>query len=104
LAASNPVDARLFVFVRLHAAQGSGDAVRAAVNKVVTASRVESGCVRIDAFQSERDRQLFFIHSVWTDAEAFNLHATLPHTIEFIETVDSLVDEPRQVARTRLIT
>jgi quinol monooxygenase YgiN len=104
MTASNPVDARLFVFVRLHAAPGRADAIRVAVSKVVTASRVESGCVRIDAFESMRDRQLFFIHSVWKDAEAFDLHAALPHTIEFIETADSLVDEPRQVARTRQIT
>jgi quinol monooxygenase YgiN len=59
--------------------------------------------VRIDAFRSIRDPQLFFIHSVWKDAEAFDLHATLPHTIEFIDTVDALVDEPRQVARTRQV-
>jgi len=101
---SNPDDARLFVFVRLHAAPSRVDAIRAALSKVVTASRVESGCVRIDAFQSMRDPQLFFIHSVWKDAEAFDLHATLPHTTEFINTVDAFVDEPRQVTRTRRIT
>ena len=101
---SNPDDGRLFVFVRLHAAPSRADAARAAVSKVVTASRVESGCVRIDGFQSVRDPQLFFIHSVWKDTEAFDLHATLPHTIEFIETVNACVDEPRQIARTRQIT
>jgi quinol monooxygenase YgiN len=100
---SNPDEARMFVFVRLHAAPSRADAIRAALNKVVTASRVEAGCVRIDAFQSMRDPRLFFIHSVWKDAEAFDLHATLPHTLEFIDTVDAFVDEPRQVARTRQI-
>ena len=100
---SNPDEPRVFVFVRLHAAAGGADAIRVALSKVVTASRVESGCVRIDAFRSIRDPQLFFIHSVWKDAEAFDLHATLPHTIEFIDTVDALVDEPRQVARTRQV-
>jgi quinol monooxygenase YgiN len=93
----------VFVFVRLHAAPGREDAIRIALSKVVVASRAESGCVRIDAFWSIRDPQLFFIHSVWKDAEAFDLHATLPHTIEFIDTVDAFVDEPRQVARTRQI-
>jgi quinol monooxygenase YgiN len=97
----NPDGARVFVFVRLHAAPGRDDAVRTALNQVVAASRAESGCVRIDAFRSIRDPQLFFIHSVWNDAEAFDLHAKLPHTVEFIATVDALVDEPRQVARTR---
>jgi quinol monooxygenase YgiN len=93
----------VFVFVRLHAAPGREDAIRTALSKVLAASRAESGCVRIDAFRSIRDPQLFFIHSVWKDAEAFDLHATLPHTIEFINTVDAFVDELRQVARTRQI-
>jgi quinol monooxygenase YgiN len=101
MAAASPDDARVFVFVRLHAAAGSENDVRAALNDVLTASRLESGCVRMDAFRSIRDPRLFFIHSVWRDAEAFELHATLPHTVEFISTVDTLLDEPRQVARTR---
>lgn len=42
----------------------------------------------IHAFQSGRDPQLFFIHSVWKDADAFERHAMLPHTLEFMETVD----------------
>jgi quinol monooxygenase YgiN len=73
---SNPDDARVYVFVRLHAAPGRADAIRAALSKVVTASREESGCVRIDAFRSIRDPQLVFIQSVWKDAESFDVHAT----------------------------
>jgi len=36
---SNLDDARVFVFVRVHAAAGRADATRAALSKVVTASR-----------------------------------------------------------------
>ena len=90
----------VFVFVRLHSAPGNEDKVRAALTSVVTASRAEAGCVDIHAFRSFRDPRLFFIHSVWKDADAFDLHATLSHTVEFIDTVDRLLDEPRQVART----
>lgn len=90
----------VFVFVRLHSAPGNEDKVRAALTSVVTASRTETGCVDIHVFRSFRDPKLFFIHSVWKDADAFELHAKLPHTVEFIDTVDRLLDEPRQVART----
>jgi hypothetical protein len=31
------------------------------------------------------------------------LHATLPHTVRFIETVQPLIDHPLDVARTRPI-
>ena len=70
---------------------------------VVTASRAEPGCVSMNAFRSGRDPQLFFIHSVWKDADAFDRHAKLPHTVAFIETVDRLVDQPREVTRTHRI-
>lgn len=76
------------------------DEVLAALTTVVTASRAEPGCVSIHAFTSVRDPQLFFIHSVWKDASSLDLLATLPHTVEFINTVDGLLDEPREVART----
>jgi quinol monooxygenase YgiN len=46
---------------------------------------------------------LFFIHSVWRDAAAFDDHAEFRHTKEFIDCVDRLVDEPRQVTRTTRI-
>ena len=93
-------DARLFVFVRLHAAPDAAERVRAATTAVVTASTTEPGCVHMHAFQSVRDERLFFIHSVWADAAAFESHATQAHTMEFIATVDPLLDEPRQVSRT----
>ena len=96
-------DPQVFVFVRLHAGPDREDAVREALTKVVAASRLEPGCVRTNAFRSFRDPRLFFIHSVWTHTEAFDLHATLPHTTAFIRLVDALLDEPRQVSRTHLM-
>jgi len=92
--------ATLFVFVRLHAAGGNEAEVLDALRAVVSASRTEIGCISIDAFRSCRDEALFFIHSVWRDANAFDDHAEFPHTKHFIEAVDRLVDEPRQVTRT----
>ena len=93
-------DATLFVFVRLHAAAGNETRVLDAVRAVVSASRAEPGCISIDGFRSGHDDRLFFIHSVWRDADAFEDHAQFSHTKDFIECVDGLVDEPRQVTRT----
>jgi quinol monooxygenase YgiN len=92
--------ATFFVFVRLHAHVAHESDVVAALQKVARLSRDEPGCVAIDAFQSIKDRQLFYIHSRWVDEAAFDHHATLSHTIEFIERVDALVDRPREVVRT----
>jgi quinol monooxygenase YgiN len=50
-----------------------------------------------------RDRRLFFIHSRWVDEAALEEHARLPHTVRFLERVDALLDQAREVARTEMI-
>ena len=96
-------DPLVFVFVRLHASPGREDEVRAAMTKVVNASRTEPGCVSMHGFRSFRDPRLFFIHSVWKDGRAFDVHAEYAHTVEFISAIDGMLDEPRAVSRTRKI-
>ena len=93
----------LYGFVRLHARAGEGGAVGEALREVVGASREEEGCLSIDAFRSIRDRQLFYIHSRWRDEAAFQKHGGLAHTVRFLEKVDALLDQPREVARTERI-
>ena len=93
----------LYGFVRLHAREGEESGVEEALREVTNRSREEVGCVSIQAFRSIRDRRLFFIHSRWVDEAAFQLHGGLPHTVQFLERVDPLLDQPREVARTELI-
>jgi quinol monooxygenase YgiN len=93
----------LYGFVRLHAREGEESKVEEALCEVIRLSREEAGCVSIHAFRSLRDARLFFIHSRWVDEAAFQLHGGLPHTVRFLERVDALLDEPREVARTKMI-
>jgi quinol monooxygenase YgiN len=92
-----------FVFVRLHARDGEEAAVVQALREVAGPSREEPGCLSFHAFRSMRDPRLFFIHSRWVDADAFQKHAELPHTVRFLERVDALLDQPRDVTRTEMI-
>ncbi len=93
----------LFIFARFHARAGNEDAVAEALGDVLAPSRKEPGCLSIHAFRSVRDGQLFYIHSRWTNEEAFDVHATLPHTVRFIERVEPLIDHPLDVTRAELI-
>jgi quinol monooxygenase YgiN len=93
----------LYIFARFHAIAGKEEAVAEALNDVVAPSREEAGCLSIHAFRSIRDPRLFYIHSRWTNEEAFDLHATLPHTVRFIERVASLIDHPLEVTRAEVI-
>jgi quinol monooxygenase YgiN len=91
------------VFVRLHARTGQERAVEAALREVLEPSRKEPGCLSFHLFRSMRDPQLFYIHSRWKDAEAFQKHAVLAHTEPPLKEVDALLDQPREVARTERI-
>jgi len=93
----------LFIFARFHAVKGNEAAVEQALHDVVARSGEEHGCIGIHAFRATRDSRLFYIHSRWKDEAAFELHATLPHTVKFIETMEGITDYPPEVTRTVLL-
>lgn len=93
----------LFVFARFHAREGQQDAVAAALGDVISPTRAEPGCRAVAAYRSTRDPSLFYIHSRWEDEAAFDRHAELPHTVRFLKHVQSLIDHPLDVTRSRPI-
>ncbi|HEY7819750.1 MAG TPA: putative quinol monooxygenase [Vicinamibacteria bacterium] len=90
----------IFIFARFHARAGREREVGEAIQAVLPPTAAESGCLGVQAFRSIRDERLFFIHSRWKDEAAFELHATLPHTVRFLERVEAAIDHPLDVNRT----
>jgi len=88
----------IFVFARLHALPGKRDEVHRAMFDVQGPTRAEPGCLAYGGFQSVRDPDEFYIHTRWTDMTAFEHHAELPHTVRFVEAVESLLDHPFKVS------
>lgn len=43
----------------------------------------------------------FYVHSRWRDSAAFDLHASLPHTVRFVSAVETLIDHPLSVSLTK---
>jgi quinol monooxygenase YgiN len=97
--ADQNLHSELYIFVRFHAREGMKERVAAAMREMLSPVRAETGCISINAFRSTRDSRLFYLHSRWINEAAFDLHATLPHTRRFIETVEALIDHPLDVAR-----
>lgn len=94
----------LFIFTRFHAREREETAVEAALRDVLPPSRQEADCLEIHAFRAIRDPRLFYIHSKWTDEAAFDLHAKMPHTVEFRKRIEPLLDNPlNDVIRTEMI-
>jgi quinol monooxygenase YgiN len=93
----------LYFFGRFHVRAGDENAFEDALREVVPPSREEKGCASIHAFRSLRDPQLFFIHSVWVNEEAFEVHSNLPHTVKFLERAQALIDHAWDATRTEKI-
>ena len=87
------------IIARFHAQPGRESEVEAAIHAVSVPTRAEAGCIGYQAVRGTRDPALFFIHSRWTDEAAFEHHATLAHTVRFLETVQPLIDHPLDVTR-----
>jgi len=90
----------LFLFAHFHARPGHEAALREAIRTVEAPTRLEPGCLSYQAFQSVRVSGEFYVHSRWRDRAAFELHASLPHTVQFISTVEALIDHPLSVSLT----
>ena len=91
----------LFIFARFHAREGEEPALVEVLRRQIRFVRAETGCLMIDAYRSTRDPRLFYIHSRWTDEAAFEVHAKLPNTLEFLERVRRLTDRELDVTRAR---
>lgn len=93
----------LFTFARFHARAGQEETVERLIREGQDGSRTEPGCLSTHVFRSTRDPRLFYIHARWRDEAAFDTHASLPHTVRFIERVEPLIDHALDVTRTEMI-
>jgi quinol monooxygenase YgiN len=89
----------LYIFGRFLVRDGQEDAFEAALEEVVTLTRAEAGCLEVHGYRSVRNARLYYLHSRWKDVEVFEAHAKLPHTENFLERVEKLLEEPRDVKR-----
>ena len=90
-------------FVRFEPKPGKEDEFRQALLRVNGPSRAEPGCIAIVVFESIHPPCVFTIHSEWVDEAAFEIHAKLPHTVEFLTAAKELLTQPVQGVRSQKI-
>lgn len=89
----------LFIIARFHAREGQEDGVAAALRAEVRSSQSDPGCLAHGAYRSMRDPRLFFIQSRWIDEAAFENHIKLPHTVQFAESIQTMIDHELEPIR-----
>ncbi len=90
--------------IRFEPLPGNESEFRNEVLQVSELSRAEPGCLRLDVFESLREPFIFAIHSEWVDEASFELHASFPHTVRFLEAARELLAHPIQALRLRQIS
>jgi quinol monooxygenase YgiN len=93
----------LYIFGRFHVRLGKEETFIEVLREVISASRGEPGCLEIHGYRSVRDERLFYLHSRWTNEDAFEAHARMPHTVKFVDQAEALIDHPLDVTRTNRI-
>lgn len=63
----------------------------------------EAGNHRFDVLQDPADPTRFVLYEAFTDEAALELHRTQPHYLEWRETVNGMMAEPRQGVRWRCL-
>jgi quinol monooxygenase YgiN len=89
----------LFIFARFYVQDGCEVEAAAILLEQATRVREETGCLAIDIFASVRDPRLFYLHSRWIDEAAFDRHAELQDTLQFVTRMQRLIDHPFDVTR-----
>jgi quinol monooxygenase YgiN len=91
----------LFIFARFHVRDGCEVEAATILRNQAARVREETGCLAIDIFKSVRDPRLFYLHSRWIDEAAFDRHAELRDTLQFVTCMEELTDHPFDVTRSR---
>jgi quinol monooxygenase YgiN len=89
----------LYIFGRFLVLDGKEGVFEDALRELVTATRAEAGCLEVHGYRGVRNARLYYLHSRWKDVEAFEAHTKLPHTEKFLERVEKLLAEARDVKR-----
>ena len=89
----------LHVMIRFEPVREKEAQFREELLRVNAPSRAEAGCLAIDVFESIREPLVFAVHSEWLDEAAFELHASLPHTRQFLAAAEELLTHPIQGLR-----
>lgn len=77
--------------VRFEPKPGCEAAFRLALTRLVGPSRAEAGCRRFQVFESLQEPMVFAVHSEWVDEAAFERHASLSDTVNFIAAARELL-------------
>lgn len=84
---------RLTVIANIHAHPDHIELVRAELEKLVSLTRAEEGCIRYDLLQDNDDPAHFTFYESWESRELWQAHMRAPHLAAYMDATDGAVGE-----------
>ncbi|MGP1397596.1 MAG: putative quinol monooxygenase [Inquilinaceae bacterium] len=82
----------LTVVANIHAKPGREATVRTELEKLVSPTRAERGCLQYDLHQDHSAPTHFMFYETWESRELWQAHMNAPHTAAYMEATDGAVD------------
>ena len=95
---------RLQVVAHVIARRESVEEVRAILERLVSPTRAETGCLRYELFQNQADPTDFTFVEEWTGDDALDAHLRTPHISEALARSANLLAAAPDIRRYRLIS
>ena len=85
--------AKLTIVANIHANPDRIGLVKAELEKLVSVTRAEDGCINYDLHQDNDDPARFTFYENWESREMWQAHMRAPHLAAYMEATDGAVAE-----------
>ncbi len=83
----------LTLIVRILAKPEKREFVKNELQKLITVTRTEEGCINYDLHQDNKNENLFFMYEKWENSELLQKHSESLHLAAYIKATEGAVEE-----------
>ena len=84
---------RLAVVANIHANPDKIDLVKTELEKLISITRAEKGCIQYDLHQDNENPAHFLFYENWESRELWQIHMNAPHLAAYMEATEGAVAE-----------
>jgi quinol monooxygenase YgiN len=82
----------LTILAQITAADGKADLVRAELEKLISITRAEEGCLQYDLHVDNENPGFFVFYENWVSRDLWQTHMSAPHLAAYMKATDGAVD------------
>ena len=83
----------LTIIANIHANHGKIDLVKAELEKLISITQAEAGCIQYDLHQDNENPAHFLFYENWESRELWQNHMNAPHLAAYVKATEGAVAE-----------